>query len=82
MYRGNRVCFRYKIVNTLNKGDNKDNHTNMENALCCGLTCHWSDHIKVGDGQRMRHAWGRNMWGKLKENENLEYLGVAGRIVE
>jgi hypothetical protein len=76
------VCCRYTIVNTVHTGDNKDNNTNMENALYCGLTCHERNHIKVDDGQRMRHVWGRNMCVKLKENDYLEDLGVVGRISE
>jgi len=30
------VYFRYKIVNTLNKGDNKDNNNNNNNNSGCG----------------------------------------------
>jgi hypothetical protein len=30
------VCFRYKIVNTLHKCDNKDNNININNNTCRG----------------------------------------------
>ena len=44
VYHRNMVCFRYIIVNTLHKGDNKDN--NNVSCIFAGPRRRWMDNIR------------------------------------